>query len=110
LEKTIAVADSKNGYFYTGRIDARSYGLSREKIILDMIAGKNLENRTIVMDRGYVTLGLVENLVNLGFHVVKTIKKYANLPNEIRTIQKFKERNFRKKGRRTENQMMWRRR
>ncbi len=53
----------------------------------------------LVMDQGYVTLGLVENLANLGFHVVETIKKYANLPNEIRTIQKFKERNFRKKAR-----------
>jgi hypothetical protein len=54
--------------------------LFKEKIILDMIAGKNLENRKIVMDRGYVTLGLVENL-NLRFHVVG---------------KKFKERNSRK--------------
>ena len=45
--KMITVVDSKNGYFCTRKIDTRSNGLFKEKIILDMIAGKNLENRTI---------------------------------------------------------------
>jgi hypothetical protein len=87
--KMIAVVDSKNGYFISGKIYARILGLSKEKIILDLVTGKNLENRTIVIDREYTTLGLVENLVKIGFQVVGTIKKYSNLPKEIRKIPKF---------------------
>jgi hypothetical protein len=89
--KMIAVVDSKNGYFISGKIYARILGLSKEKIILDLVTGKNLENRTIVIDREYTTLGLVENLVKIGFQVVGTIKKYSNLPKEIRKIPKFQE-------------------
>jgi hypothetical protein len=88
--KMIAVVDSKNAYFLSGQLDTRS-GSSKQQIILDLVSGKNLESRTIVMDRGYVTLGLVESLVNSGFHAVGTIKKYSNIPKQIRNIPKFKE-------------------
>ena len=50
--KMIAIVDSTNGYFFAGEIDTRIPGLAKEKLILDLLDGKNLENRAIVMDRG----------------------------------------------------------
>jgi hypothetical protein len=82
----ITVVDSKNGYFCTRKIDARSNGLFKEKTILYMIAGKNLENRTIVMDRGYVTLGLVKR-----FYVLGKIKKFQE--RNSRKMQRDRESN-----------------
>ncbi len=63
-----------------------------------VVTGKNLENRTIVIDCGYTTLGLVQNLVKIGFQVVGTIKKYSNLPKEIRKMPKFQEPARRREG------------
>ncbi len=36
-----------------------------------------------MLDRGYVTISLAENLLKKGFYVVGTIKRYKNIPEEI---------------------------
>jgi hypothetical protein len=46
---------------------SRILGLSKEKMILEIITGKNLENSTLIMYRGYTTLGMVQRLCQLRF-------------------------------------------
>jgi hypothetical protein len=78
----IALTDSKNAYVYAATLDLRIPGRPKDYYILKLVK-KVGKYRTIVIDRGYVTLSLVENLFLKGYYLVGTIKRYRNIPQEI---------------------------
>ncbi len=80
--KMIALNDAKNAYTYAAILDTRETGTAKEKYILKLV-GKVGKYRTVVLDRGYVTISLAEKLLKKGFYVVGTIKRYKNIPQEI---------------------------
>jgi hypothetical protein len=72
--KMIALNDSKNAYTYAAVLDIRLPGRSKDYYIFQL-ARKVGKFRTIVIDRGYTTLSLVEKSFKKGFYVVGTIKR-----------------------------------
>jgi hypothetical protein len=80
--KMIALNESKNASTYAAVLDIRLPGRSKDYYIFQL-ARKVGKFHTIVIDRGYTTLSLVEKLFLKGFYVAGTIKKLKNLPTEI---------------------------
>jgi hypothetical protein len=86
--KVIGIVDAEIPYVYHGIIDQRDKKAKAE-IIYDLCDSFCTENvgRTLVIDRGYMTLGLVLNLLNLGLFAVGTIKRHANIPAGLRNAK-----------------------
>jgi hypothetical protein len=61
--------------------------------ILELAEDLDEEYHTFVMDRGYSTIALFEILMERKIYSVGTVKKYKNLPIEIRNAKPQKNSN-----------------
>lgn len=85
--KLLALADGSIPYLYDFDLDRRDG--PKLPHIMEIVEKLEDKGRVIVIDRGYVTLDLIQAVHDAGFFVIGTIKKYQYLPMEFFNSKKL---------------------